>query len=175
MERAEASETTVLGIDNVPLELPVAGAGGRRPAAFLDYLLVGGLAAVWMVGGLTLMGLSRQRGWWIVAVLLLGLFAIEYGYFATVETLRRGETLGKSALGLRVVTADGARPGTAAFLVRNAVRSIDLLAGVPLMVTDPLARRLGDRLAGTLVVHAAPERKETVVLRSPRGRAPHDV
>src|SRR5262245_14109838 len=107
MERAEASETTVLGIDNVPLELPVAGAGSSARAASPGSLVVGVLAAAWSVGGLTLMGLTRQRGWWIVAVLLLGLFAIEYGYFATVETLRRGETLGKSALGLRVVTADG--------------------------------------------------------------------
>jgi uncharacterized RDD family membrane protein YckC len=175
MERAEASETTVLGIDNVPLDLPVAGAGSRALAAFLDYLVVGVVAVVWVVGGLSLAGLTGQRGWWIAGALLLGLFVIEYGYFATIETLRRGETLGKRALGLRVVTADGARPGTAAFLVRNAVRTIDLLAGVPLMVTDPLARRLGDRLAGTLVVHAAPERKETVVVRPPRGWAANDV
>src|SRR5262249_56014610 len=119
MERAEASETTVLGIDNVPLELPVAGAGSRALAAFIDYLVVGVLAAVWMVGGLTLMGLSRQRGWWIVAVLLLGLFAIEYGYFATVETLRRGETLGKSAPGLRVATPDAPPPRPAPLLLRT--------------------------------------------------------
>jgi uncharacterized RDD family membrane protein YckC len=153
----------------------VAGAGSRALAAFLDYLVVGVVAFAWMVGGVTLVAKTRHRGWWIAALLLLGLFAIEYGYFATMEVLRGGETLGKHALGLRVVTADGARPGTAAFLVRNAVRSIDLLAGVPLMVTDPLARRLGDRLAGTLVVHAAPERREAIVLRAPRGWEANDV
>ena len=40
-----------------------------------------------------------------------------------------------------------------ALLVRNMVRLIDSFVGVWLMLLDPRARRLGDRLAGTLVVH----------------------
>jgi hypothetical protein len=64
-----------------------------------------------------------------------------------------GKTLGKRALQLRVVTAEGGTPGAGALLIRNLVRSIDLLVGVLLMAFDPLSRRLGDRLAGTLVIH----------------------
>jgi hypothetical protein len=100
---------------------------------------------------------------------LLGFFVIEYGYFAGVEIAREGQTFGKWALGLRVVTREGARPGTAALLLRNAVRSVDLIVGVPLMATDALARRLGDRLAGTLVVHTHSPARESVARRTPRG------
>ena len=41
MDPRGPSEATVLALDNVPLELPIAGAGTRALAAFLDYLLVG--------------------------------------------------------------------------------------------------------------------------------------
>jgi len=134
MDDHVSSETTVLGLDNIPLELPVAGAGSRALAAMLDYLIVGILVILW---GFVCMGLGigAHLGWWALALFFLGFFVIEYGYFAGVEIAREGQTFGKWALGLRVVTRDGARPGTAALLLRNAVRSVDLVVGVPLMAT----------------------------------------
>jgi len=133
------SETTVLGLDNIPLELPVAGAGSRALAAMLDYFIVGILV---ILSGFVCMGLGigAHLGWWALGLFFLGFFVIEYGYFAGVEIAREGQTFGKWALGLRVVTRDGARPGTAALLLRNAVRSVDLVVGVPLMATEALAR-----------------------------------
>jgi len=86
-----------------------------------------------------------------------------------VEIVREGQTFGKWAIGLRVVTREAARPGPAAFLIRNAVRSVDLLVGVPLMALDPLSRRLGDRLAGTLVVYEHAAAREMVLRRTPSG------
>ena len=168
MDDHVSSETTVLGLDNIPLELPVAGAGSRALAAMLDYLIVGILVILW---GFVCMGLGigAHLGWWALALFFLGFFVIEYGYFAGVEIAREGQTFGKWALGLRVVTRDGARPGTAALLLRNAVRSVDLVVGVPLMATEALARRLGDRLAGTLVIHTHSAARETVARRTPSG------
>jgi uncharacterized RDD family membrane protein YckC len=168
MNDSVSSEATVLGLDNIPLELPVAGAGSRALSAALDYLIVGILVVLWGAGCLALGTLARL-GWWALAMFFLGFFVIEYGYFAGVEIAREGQTFGKWVLGLRVVTREGARPGTAALLLRNAVRSVDLIVGVPLMATDALARRLGDRLAGTLVVHTHSPARETVARRTPRG------
>jgi uncharacterized RDD family membrane protein YckC len=168
MDDSLSSEATVLGLDNIPLELPVAGAGSRALSAALDYLIIGILVILWGAACLAL-GILARLGWWALAAFFLGFFVIEYGYFAGVEIAREGQTFGKWALGLRVVTRDGARPGTAALLLRNAVRSVDLIAGVPLMATDGLARRLGDRLAGTLVVHTHSPARETVARRTPRG------
>jgi uncharacterized RDD family membrane protein YckC len=168
MDEAVPSEATVLGLDNIPLDLPIAGAGSRVLCAALDYLIVGILTIVWGAGCIAL-GTVARLGWWAVAVFVVGFFLLEYGYFAGVEIAREGQTFGKWTLGLRVVTRDGARPGTAALLLRNAVRTVDLVVGVPLMATDPLARRLGDRLAGTLVIHTHAPARETVARRTPAG------
>ncbi|HVR08119.1 MAG TPA: RDD family protein, partial [Thermoanaerobaculia bacterium] len=103
-----------------------------------------------------------------------GIFLIEWGYFAGMEIATGGRTLGKMAVRLRVVTAEGAEPGAGSLLVRNVVRDVDYLVGVPLMAADPLARRLGDRLAGTLVVHE--ERQQSVLLgRVPPGWSAREV
>ncbi len=111
----------------------------------------------------------------MLGIFLLGLFVIEYGYFAGVEVARQGQTFGKWAVGLRVVAREGGRAGNAALLIRNAVRTIDLVVGVPLMATDPLARRLGDRLAGTLVLHTHLPTREVVAGRVPQGFGPDEA
>jgi uncharacterized RDD family membrane protein YckC len=173
------ADETILALDNVPLELPIAGVGSRILAGFLDYtlvgLLMGGFVALALYGSVV----GRRAGflgpgWWF-ALVILGLFVIEYGYFAGLEVALGGRTFGKRALGLRVVTREGGRPGPAALLLRNTVRLGDLLVGVPLMALDPLARRLGDRLAGTLVVHARPRERDLVLGRVPRGWSGREV
>ena len=162
-------DEAVLGLDNVRLDLPIAGAGSRVLAAFLDYLLVG-IASLLFVAAAVALGVVTKGGWWIAAVVIVGLFVIDYGYFAGLEVAMGGRTLGKSALDLVVLNRQGGRAATSALLIRNCVRTADLVVGLPLMAMDPLARRLGDRLAGTVVVHARPEETQDVVVRRvPRG------
>jgi len=86
-------------------------------------------------------------------------FFTYFGYFAAAEMLTRGGTLGKSALGLRVMRVDGGAPRMTDLAVRNVVRIVDVgLGGVGLLVMffHPTTRRLGDLAAGTLVVRARP-------------------
>jgi uncharacterized RDD family membrane protein YckC len=182
-EHGKLSLETVLALDNVPLELPVAGVGLRVLSGFVDYLLVTLLLIGWLLAWFGLAfsatafrasGLRMGFGW-LLAVMILGIFAIEYGYFAGLELWLGGRTVGKWALGLRVVNAEGGRPGPAALLMRNAVRFPDLIVGVPLMALDPLARRLGDRLARTLVVHARSHERELVLGRLPKGWGGREV
>ena len=56
---------------------------------------------------------------------------------------------------------------------RHAAADVPRLApaagAAPMILLDPLARRLGDRLAGTLVVHERPAEPEVVLARLPRG------
>jgi uncharacterized RDD family membrane protein YckC len=148
---SEARRDSILGLDNIRLDLPVAGLGSRSLAVLLDYLVLAVVIVAWVfVGGLALAAVSPD----LAAVFMVsGLFLLQWGYFAIQEIATRGRTLGKRALGLRVVTAEGGTPGPGALLIRNLVKSLDIIFGVPLMAIDPLSRRLGDRLAGTLVVH----------------------
>jgi uncharacterized RDD family membrane protein YckC len=167
VELADIRRESILGLDNIRLDLPVAGLGSRSLAAFLDYLGMAALAALWIMLSLFLGGLLTPG--WVPVLLLGGLFLIHWGYFAGLEIGMGGRTLGKRALQLRVVTAEGGTPGAGALLIRNLVRTIDLVAGVPLMAIDPLSRRLGDRLGGTLVVHDRPLEAGPVLGRVPPG------
>ena len=170
-------DETVLAMDNIPLALPIAGVGSRALAASLDYLLVSVLAAIWIFGSVFIGGrlATRMGAGWSLAIVILGLFLLEYGYFAGVEAATGGRSFGKWALDLRVVSRDGGRATTGALLLRNMVRLLDTLVGVWFMLLDPLARRLGDRLAGTLVVHTRAQEREIVVGRIPAGWGAREV
>lgn len=164
----EEAGGTVLGLDNVPLDLSVAHVGTRLLAGFVDYTVVAVAASLWIAAAIALAVWLEAGLPWIVGGAILGLFVLEYGYFAGLEILMEGRTPGKNAFRLRVVMRDGGRPGASAILVRNCVRSVDLLVGVMLMAADPLARRLGDRLADTLVVHLPRPATGLVVHRVPQ-------
>jgi uncharacterized RDD family membrane protein YckC len=170
---ADIRRESILGLDNIPLDLPVAGLGSRSLAAFLDYMVLLGLALLWVLAVAVL--LARVAGAWTPALLVAGWFLLEWGYFAGLEIATGGRTLGKLAVKLRVVTAEGGSPGAGVLLTRNLVRSLDLIFGALLMVTDPLARRLGDRLAGTLVIHDRPAEPAPVLGRVPPGWGPREL
>jgi uncharacterized RDD family membrane protein YckC len=79
------------------------------------------------------------------------------GYPATFETLSRGRSLGKLALGLRVVSDDGGPERFRQALMRAllAVLEIWLTLGFLALVTSLLSangKRLGDIFAGTFVI-----------------------
>ncbi|WP_233600941.1 MULTISPECIES: RDD family protein [Micromonospora] len=86
------------------------------------------------------------------------------GYPVLMERFVGGRTLGKLAVGLRVVRADGGPVGVGQSLTRALVGVavewpglvlplLSWAASVTVMLSDPRGRRLGDLVAGTLVVH----------------------
>ncbi len=164
---AEIRRESILGLDNIRLDLPVASLGSRSLAAFLDYIGLGFVAFAWIVAAVVVTQWVAPGS---TAVLVIaGLFLIEWGYFALQEILGGGRTLGKRLLKLRVVTAEGGAAGGGPLLIRNLVRDVDMFCGPLLMVLDPLSRRLGDRLAGTLVVHDRERETAPVLGRVPPG------
>jgi uncharacterized RDD family membrane protein YckC len=164
---AEIGRESILGLDNIRLDLPVASVGSRTLAAFLDYLILGALGMAWIV--VVGLGAGIVLPAWVPVLWIVGLFLLDWGYFAGFEIAAGGRTPGKMALKLRVVTAEGGSAGPGAILIRNLVRSLDLVFGVPLMAFDALSRRLGDRLAGTLVVHDREREASPVLGRVPPG------
>jgi len=167
-------EATVLGLDNVAVTLPVAGVGSRVLAAVFDYAAQAFLQIVWVFAAFGSMRGAGERFGWGAAIYVVGIFVIDWGYFSGSEILFHQQTLGKRIVHLRVVTREGGTPSVGSLLVRNLTRPVDLLAGVPLIALDPLGRRLGDRLAGTLVVHE--EKKAGWMLRRlPEGWTARDI
>lgn len=171
----EPDDAVILGIDNVRVDLPIAGLGSRMLAAALDTVLLVVVVMIWAVAMIALGGLFDGLSGLMIAILLLGVFAINWGYYIVFETALEGQTPGKKALKLRTVSHLGGRASTAAIVQRNLIRPIDYLVGVLAIFLDPRARRLGDRLAGTLVIHQRVPRSIREVGRVPEGWGPAEI
>jgi uncharacterized RDD family membrane protein YckC len=152
--RSYAGDDMVTG-EGVAVELPIASVPARAASGVIDLLvatavLVVGALLVGVVFGGTSSAVART-----VSILLV--VGVTVALPATVETLTRGRTLGKLALGLRVVRDDGG-PITARHALTRALvgwPEIYLLLGSGALVSalvSPRAKRLGDMAAGTYVV-----------------------
>src|SRR6266498_3517772 len=107
---AQGSPTRMVTPEAVALEFQTANVGSRILAFLIDVVVVGaGIAA-----GVTAAALALSASgavlpdWLVIAMFLVLIPGWWFGYFTALETLWRGRTLGKAALGLRVVTREGA-------------------------------------------------------------------
>ena len=152
--RSYAGDDMVTG-EGVAVELPVAGVPSRAASGIIDLLV----AAVLLAAGtittrVVFSGTSEAVGRTVLILMVVG---ITVAVPTVVETLTRGRTLGKLALGLRVVRDDGG-PITARHALTRALvgwPEIYLLLGAGALVSSlvsPRAKRLGDMAAGTYVV-----------------------
>ncbi|MEO8201621.1 MAG: RDD family protein, partial [Gemmatimonadota bacterium] len=153
--------------ENVVLDFEIAGVGSRVFAALLDFLILGAwmLGAVVLVNLLQLGGLSfnwvHLLGTWVKAFLILAFGLAYWAYFTFFEALRAGQTPGKRYSGIRVVRDTGHPVNLGSAGARGLLRTIDffpplLLLDVLLIALHPRAKRLGDLVAGTIVVRDQP-------------------
>lgn len=141
---------------------PVGGkATGRRVvAALIDIALsaVAFVALAALTGGAEAEGsdggsgfsVELQGGWFVLWAGLL------FAYFTAFEA-RAGGTPGKLAMGMRVVSARGGKVGWGQAAARTALRLVDALpafylVGFVCSVSTAKGQRIGDMVAGTLVV-----------------------
>jgi uncharacterized RDD family membrane protein YckC len=153
----------------------VAGVGSRVLAGILDGILQMVIQVVWLFALIFLAGLAGLSGPVVLVGFFAGSFLVDWAYFAGTEIAMHGRTPGKKAVGLRVVTRGGGSASAGQLLTRNLVRVVDLIVGIPLMAIDPLSRRLGDRLAGTIVIHDRAAAAEPLLRRVPAGWQATDV
>src|SRR5207302_5607161 len=109
---------------------------------------------------------------WVMAALIFALFVIYWGYFATFEALWNGQTPGKRWAGIRVIKETGRPINAFEAISRNLVRVIDFFpgfygVGVLTMLLNAKNRRLGDYVAGTLVVHETSDRESSLFFNTP--------
>ncbi len=161
---------TVVTPESTALQLALAGPGSRLAALVVDAACQVALLALLAVAasGPAVLALGADATlrwlvrWWWPILLVLG-WLVVWAWPVAFEVLWRGQTPGKRALGLRVVSTSGQAVGWAAAMVRNLVRVVDLLpvvtpylAGGTMMVLSSRGQRLGDLAAGTLVVRELP-------------------
>jgi uncharacterized RDD family membrane protein YckC len=148
----------------VEFDIRIARLGSRTLALLLDIMVQIGL--LFTLELLLVLGLGLAGGLADAALLYAGLTVISVivlvGYPAGMETLTRGRTLGKLAMGLRVVRDDGGPIRFRHALTRALVRAALEWPGIPpltwipslwTMLLNPQGKRLGDLAAGTIVIH----------------------
>lgn len=153
--------------EQIALELPLAGIGSRFLAMAIDTLIQTALylitAIIFIltlpVGSSVVMFLPRLIG---PAMAIFILFAIYWGYFALFEIFWKGQTPGKRYAGIRVIKESGRPINAFEAIGRNLMRAVDGMppgtygVGLVCMMCNRQSRRLGDFVAGTVVVHEKP-------------------
>ncbi len=140
----------------VALELPVATFPSRIAALLLDMLVQVALLLIVLI---VLAGASGSiNDDYGVAVFVAAIVLVLVAYPTAFETLSRGKTLGKMALGIRVIGDDGSPVRFRQALVRALVGVFEiwtfLLAPVGLItsIISVRGKRVGDVFAGTYVI-----------------------
>jgi uncharacterized RDD family membrane protein YckC len=145
----------------VSIEFPLAGIGSRFIAIMVDSFILGAAVilliflAAFILPALNLLGPKSAS--WGIGIFLLILFLLFWGYFALSEAFNNGRTLGKRVAKIRVIHQSGRGINFAEALARNLVRVIDYLpgfygVGIATIFMSRQSQRLGDMVAGTLVV-----------------------
>ncbi|MFJ6623517.1 RDD family protein [Kitasatospora sp. NPDC091335] len=141
-------EAVVLGLQTAKLP-------SRALAIVIDLLVeFAALLVFTLVLSLALIGLDGAA----LAATMIGLMVFFLvAVPVMIETFTRGRSLGKAALGLRVVRTDGGPVRFRHSLVRGLVGFFEMvvLTGAPAVITSAVhseGKRLGDIFAGTVVV-----------------------
>jgi uncharacterized membrane protein SpoIIM required for sporulation/uncharacterized RDD family membrane protein YckC len=144
--------------EHVILDYEIAGLGSRALAAIIDTIIIGAWTVILgLLLGLFGSGLGNWRG----VIFVFVSFASLWGYFTLFEGLRGGQTPGKRRLGIRVVRDTGHPVTFGAAAARNLLRVADFLPppyllGALFVGLHPRGKRLGDIVAGTVVVRDQP-------------------
>ncbi len=162
------STLSIAAPEQVELRLPLAGQGSRTIAFLIDAVLrIGGALALFFIAHWTadLTARLRELHGLTLAIVILAFFFLQWVYFIAFELGAGGQTPGKRWLGLRVLDLDGQSPTFIAILLRNVLRVVDALPfgyliGQASILLTPRRQRLGDLIAGTVVVEdRAPARE----------------
>jgi uncharacterized membrane protein SpoIIM required for sporulation/uncharacterized RDD family membrane protein YckC len=166
--------------EHVVLELELAGLGSRLAAAACDAAILFAIFLAMALGLSALPQRAESPGRWatLVAVLLVVVtFLLIWGYFLLFEALSDGRTPGKRFMGIRVVMDTGHSVTFTAAAVRNLVRVVDAqplfsyLVGLGFVLFHSQNKRLGDIVAGTVVVRDRPENLQLAGVSADPARA----
>ncbi|UCC94420.1 MAG: RDD family protein [Candidatus Omnitrophota bacterium] len=166
---------TIQTPEQIEFEYELAGLGSRFLAFLFDslvrsFLSLLFLSLVFVLGTLfgdkffsfvkKIGGSSTQEGTffvWLFAILGIVLYILNTGYYIFFETVWNGQSPGKRLLDLRVIREGGYPIGFYEAMIRNLLRIVDgipgnHLVGALCVFFSPKDKRIGDYVAGTIVV-----------------------
>lgn len=155
------TELVTITSEGVTLRQEIADAGARLAAGIVDAVILA-LLFLLLVLGLVALRSADPTGvtGFFVGLVAGGVVLIVLGYHVLFHQFAGGRTPGKMLLSIRVVSADGYPPSFLALVLRALVWPVDMLPvpilpiGLIVIALTPRRQRLGDIVAGTVVVHA---------------------
>jgi uncharacterized RDD family membrane protein YckC len=155
-------EIRVVTPEQVQLQFQTAGIGSRALAHILDgllLLLANAVLVLFLILGSKYVwdGTLTDFSEYAVAITIIVLILLNVGYFICTEAYMGGQTVGKKIGGLRVLQDNGQQPTLLSIIIRNLFRLLDLLPmgyflGAVVMMFSSKDKRLGDMVAGTIVI-----------------------
>ncbi len=148
----------------VSLQFQAAGLGSRAAAFIIDSLIliaINILIVIALIIGLNASFFDYFQSdipSYLFAGIIILMFVLNWSYYFLLEYFTGGRTLGKKALGIRVIQENGHSITLLSSLIRNFLRIIDMLpvnylVGMLMIFFHSKHKRLGDLVAGTIVVH----------------------
>lgn len=162
---------------NVSLGFEPAGIGPRILAYLIDIaILTIGYLSVFGFMGIIIKEISSD--FQELGIVLMMLFALPFMLYSFLfELFNNGQTPGKSALNIRVLTVDGQKPLAGSLLIRWIFRLIDIflssgvVALIAILVSEK-QQRIGDIVANTMVVKT--KRGQSISIQSLKVELPAD-
>ena len=157
-------EVRLVSGEAVDLDIRLARAGSRALALMIDIVLQFVLFYILLIPASLLLGLFPLTDAALVyATYIMLVVAVIVGYPTVLHAVLRGRTIGKLALGLRVVRADGGpiswRHSFTRALVGAALEwpgaffAVSWIVSLTIISGSARAQRLADMAAGTIVIH----------------------
>jgi uncharacterized RDD family membrane protein YckC len=155
--------------ENVTIRFEAAGIGSRLVALFLDSLIQFGITTV-LVIAIILFSIDSfsENGPTIfynpavIAFYIIGAFLVYTFYYIFFEMIMKGQTPGKKAAKIRVVSKTGEPINFVMSMVRNLLRLIDMLpgsyvVGIICIIFNKRCQRIGDMIANSMVIKVSSE------------------
>ena len=148
--------------EQVTLEYQLAGMGSRFLGVLFDSLIQ--IIIYFALALIAAFAMPARVEWWtpaskwVQAGIILFSFCLYWGYYAIFEIIWKGQTPGKRQAGIRVIKEDGRSITAFDAVARNLLRIVDQFpgfyaVGLITMYFNKSHKRLGDFVAGTVVVH----------------------
>jgi uncharacterized RDD family membrane protein YckC len=155
----------------VSLQFQTAGLGSRTAAFIIDQILLITVNILIVIGlvlgiyGLSDLTFLYDYMTYPIAITFIIIFILNWAYFVLLEYFSGGKTLGKRLVGIRVIQENGHSLTLLSSFIRNLLRIIDALpvnylVGILMIFFHSKNKRIGDLVAGTIVVHERKRKKK---------------
>jgi uncharacterized RDD family membrane protein YckC len=165
---------TIQTPEYVQIPFETAGLATRALAKLLDFVCLAFILIPLGIISMLASGMADnpQQGWssFVGAIIIFLTAATPILYFTCLEYWMKGQTIGKKVMGIRVIHDNGERVSFPAVFLRNLMQIADMfpgfyLAGMLSIFFHRQEKRLGDMVAGTLVVMERKGEREELFFR----------